>query len=424
MDSLRRLFEDQLINDVRIPSFSIHVASFQVDFLAPNPLFFGHIITILSLQMFVACFLSAIMYYGIVLGSSKEGVKSISGYLIGYGLVIPTSLLLPFWLIDILDLRNVGYRMGLVCLPMTVTLRCLESMYGFVEEPARKSLFEYIAGSAFIVKPFRDQNQNLVPLTLEVVQRELRYHATALVSFAILFHIFEPFQWYPFPSEVQANQVWVSFDIGNLYNTFVQAFLTSTTLALSVSGCGVLASLLSGVAFDGTITDHPMFLSTSPSNFWGRRWNSLIHTGLKQGVYKPVRWRTGNRTLASITAFVASGIYHELVWKILFTPTSAQLADGMMPYDPKCCLSCYCYGWHGKQMVFFCWNGILIALEYLIGEHVGKATHFLPQWLLNHLVVVLSLPVGHLFTADLTKAGYFDSIRQALPLLLVVHKES
>ena len=195
-----------------------------------------------------------------------------------------------------------------------------------------------------------------------------------------------------------------------MYNTFIQAFLISTTLAFSISGVGMLAALYTRVHFDSYITDNPILLSTSPSDFWGRRWNKLIHTGLKQGVYKPVRWRTGSRTLASIATFAVSGIYHEYVWGILFRSTSVQLAEG--------CLSCYYHGGIGKQMTFFCWNGVLIALEYMVGHEIGRLTKPLPQLLRSHLVVMLSLPVGHLFTADLTRSGYFASIQQALPVFV------
>ena len=311
------------------------------------------------------------MYYGIVLDASKDGVKSSQGYIIGYGLVIPLALWLPFQILNFLDLRGIGFRLGLVCLPMTVTLRCLESMYGFVDGNTI-SLWDYIVASGFIVKPCYDQSGKPCPLTLQHFGEALRYHTGWFLFFTVLCQIFEPFHYFPFPTNVTTpNTILISFDIGHLYNTFVQAFMMNATLTFSVSGASVLASLYSGVAFDGYITNNPMFLSTSPSDFWGRRWNNLIHTGLKQGIYKPIRWNTGNRTLASVAAFVASGLYHELVWKILFTPTSLQLAEGMHPDIQDCCLSCYCHGWMGKQLLFFGWNGILIAAEYAIGDKVG-----------------------------------------------------
>lgn len=192
--------------------------------------------------------------------------------------------------------------------------------------------------------------------------------------------------------------------------------MMNLTLAFSLSGASALASLLAGVQFDDRVTNSPMFHSTSPSDFWGRRWNNLIHVGLKQGVYKPVRWTTGNKTLASIAAFCVSGLYHEYVWKVLFFPTTSQIMEGG---GADCCSSCYCDAWFGKQLLFFGWNGVLIALEYLVGDKVYSVVGFLPPLMKSHLVVLLSLPVGHLFTADLTMAGYFEGLQQALPLFQV-----
>jgi hypothetical protein len=85
------------------------------------------------------------------------------------------------------------------------------------------------------------------------------------------------------------------------------------TLAFSLSGVSALASLMAGVEFDDRLTNFPIFLSESPSNFWGRRWNNLIHVGLKEGVYKPVGWNSGNRILASVTAFCVSGLSHDFL---------------------------------------------------------------------------------------------------------------
>mgnify|MGYP000013768181 CR=1 FL=1 len=192
-------------------------------------------------------------------------------------------------------------------------------------------------------------------------------------------------------------------------------------LAFSMPGVSALASLMAGVQFDDRVTDFPMFLLESPSDFWGRRWNNLIHVGLKQAIYKPVRRKTGNRTLASIVVFCVSGIYHEYVWMLLFLVTTAQAKETMLT-DDGCCPSCYCDAWFGKQLLFFGWNGVLIALEYLVGHKLSALTTHLPSLLRSHLVVLLSLPVGHLFTADLTMAGYFGCIQHALPLIQFVRR--
>ena len=165
------------------------------------------------------------------------------------------------------------------------------------------------------------------------------------------------------------------------------------------------------------LSDSPLTRSSSPSDFWGRRWNNLIHVGLKQGVYKPVRKATDSRTLASIAAFCVSGIYHEYVSKVLFYSTIAQReeADG----QGGCCSTCYCDAWFGKQLLFFAWNAILIAMEYAVGDRLQPIARRLPAFLRSHLLVMLSLPMGHLLMSDMTMSGFFQGMQQALPLVQV-----
>ena len=196
-------------------------------------------------------------------------------------------------------------------------------------------------------------------------------------------------------------------------------------LSFSLSGTALLASLLTGVSFDDNVTNNPMFCSSSPSDFWGRRWNNLIHTDLKRGVYRPIlRSNSGSKALASLATFCMSGILHEYVWALLFVPNHWQREE-----EKECCPSCYCHWWFGKQFVFFGWNGILIVLENVImtvlkskGDYYSSwmcCWSYLPLWLRHHLVVVLSLPVGHLFTADMIGSGGARHLEQGIPLIQI-----
>ena len=67
---------------------------------------------------------------------------------------------------------------------------------------------------------------------------------------------------------------------------------------------------------------NPLLTATSPSDFWGRKWNLIVHSVLKNGVFKPVYNFTYNRPLAVLSCFVASGLFHE--W-ILWCKESYQL---------------------------------------------------------------------------------------------------
>ena len=65
------------------------------------------------------------------------------------------------------------------------------------------------------------------------------------------------------------------------------------------------------------IVINPMFKSRSPSDFWGRRRNTIVHHGLKNGAYKPVSKFTNTRTMSVLASFVVSGVIHEYVNLVL-----------------------------------------------------------------------------------------------------------
>jgi Membrane bound O-acyl transferase family len=91
------------------------------------------------------------------------------------------------------------------------------------------------------------------------------------------------------------------------------------------------------------IMDDPVFSSRSPSDFWGRRWNLIIHDALKNGAYKPVRSLTNSATAGSVAAFLASAAFHENIVLQVFADT--------YPYR------------HGPTTGFFLWQAALIVLE-------------------------------------------------------------
>ena len=116
---------------------------------------------------------------------------------------------------------------------------------------------------------------------------------------------------------------------------------------------------------------------------------------------------------------------HEYVWFLLFYASKTQrlllLAE---EEDSLCCSTCYCDGWIGKQSILFCYAGASIALEYAVGETLSNLTPtWLPAILKSHLLVLTTLPVAHFFTMDLASAGYFRSLQNVLPLL-IIKKES
>jgi len=194
------------------------------------------------------------------------------------------------------------------------------------------------------------------------------------------------------------------------YSCWIPLVLVSLSLCFSLSGVNALVQLVGGFQCQ-QVVDSPMFQLTSPSDFWGRRWNHLVHTGLKNGIYKPVRSCTSSRSIATVTTFLVSGLIHEYVWCVLFYQNVHQ--DHV--YVPT----------FGKSMLFFGWNGLLLVLEYAVGEKSWKnLVSSFPKPIVTLLVVLMALPVGHLFTGDMIVGGYFQTLQLALPMLVVSSKDS
>ncbi len=102
-----------------------------------------------------------------------------------------------------------------------------------------------------------------------------------------------------------------------------------------------------------------------------------------------------------MASFVVSGILHEFVNIHIFSDIP----------DIK-------FQW--RNMIFFGWNAVLIAMEYIccnyaVFQTVGKK---LPSFIVTIFVISTALPVAHTFTGDWIKAGYFHHVAQAEAVLI------
>lgn len=77
-------------------------------------------------------------------------------------------------------------------------------------------------------------------------------------------------------------------------------------------------------------------------------------------------------------------------------------------------------------MLFFGYNGILLVLEYAFVSSWKPVLPFrnVPKPLVTALVVLLALPVSHLFTGDLLVGGYFQALQLAFPMIVVTKESS
>uniref|UniRef100_A0A0E0JZN5 Wax synthase domain-containing protein n=1 Tax=Oryza punctata TaxID=4537 RepID=A0A0E0JZN5_ORYPU len=94
---------------------------------------------------------------------------------------------------------------------------------------------------------------------------------------------------------------------------FIYCFLDTVLRGLGAAG-GAL-----GMEMEPQF-DRP-YLSASLQDFWGRRWNLMASAVLRAAVYDPVRARSGAPAAGVLTAFLVSGLMHEVV--ILYMTSQA-----------------------------------------------------------------------------------------------------
>jgi hypothetical protein len=232
---------------------------------------------------------------------------SISAYLVGYGFVCTILLYVPFYLINFLDLRNTAFKVASAAGPTLLVFRTLEAMYGTVPTFANQSMGNFVLYYTSTVQyEFDLKTDKLVPaLRSHLVRKAIRCNLLFLQT-VVLFSILISYNYRLFPSrEIQSTAD--LFYWGNLCNNYLMAFLTSLGLEVGSTVIGLLTSLLSGIS-TVDLNDRPLTKATSPSDFWGKRWNKQISSALKRGVFVPLRMASFSRPTAALATFAASGL--------------------------------------------------------------------------------------------------------------------
>jgi hypothetical protein len=104
MNVLQRFFKENFIVDDREPlvTFQIPKVDGEFSLFAPHVGPWTQLLSFNVLQMVIQIVFACLIYEGIV---KRRG--TLGSFLFGWGFVIPASLYLPFYLIDVLDMRYV-----------------------------------------------------------------------------------------------------------------------------------------------------------------------------------------------------------------------------------------------------------------------------------------------------------------------------
>ncbi|GMH70274.1 hypothetical protein TrLO_g1624 [Triparma laevis f. longispina] len=146
---------------------------------------------------------------------------------------------------------------------------------------------------------------------------------------------------------------------------------------------------------------HPLFLSQGIREFWGRRWNLLVHDSLKRSVHKPLKGVVSIKS-SYLAVFAASAALHEYYFYLIL------MNNEKATYVP------------GKVSIFFLWNGILCALEpHVISIYKRTKLPPIPREFVTAITVLSALPLGGLFTDDWREGGIFNDVVVLAPTIHV-----
>uniref|UniRef100_A0A7S1FN76 Wax synthase domain-containing protein n=3 Tax=Corethron hystrix TaxID=216773 RepID=A0A7S1FN76_9STRA len=309
-----RAFSQKLETDDRSPivTFELPISGDSYGILLPNVGFWIQLIATVVVGGVFLSIISLAMHTFVV-----ERRNTATAYLVGWGAVVPACILGPISILEFLDIRNLMLRFIIGCiLPPITVYKCISTMYGTNPKEVEKSkkIFAlFISSSQEIV--FDPRTDEAAKATFSEVFSHLVKFLQYMMLNGIYFSWISAYEFHPF-GVVAARDGYISSPsniicLRQLANNFSIALLYQLLLTFFGEGLVAISSILTGLRFR-KMMENPVFTSASPSDFWGQKWNLVIHENLKRGVYKPVRKRF-SRNVAMVSSFVASGIFHEWI---------------------------------------------------------------------------------------------------------------
>lgn len=387
-------------------SVSFGVSKFDVGF-------WGLSFVALVLQTIINVLVGYVIYETIL--SRRDTAVS---YVMGYGILLPSICYLSIISLQTLQFHNMAHMLCISATgPAILTFRCIEAMHGTLPSFAydtqkphganRRSRFLlYFASS---IQLHFDDKGDIEFFTWDEMRRKLWYFVRMFVETTLLYSILIPTDFAPFPTKERLT-LSDYLHWGNLANNYCVAYCMSVCLESGVTGLGVLVSLVTGFS-TLSIHDDPLLLSSSVREFWGRRWNRMVRAALYRGVYRPLRNANWPRSVGAVATFVSSGVLHEFVL-YLFTFRVGST------FVPK----------YGKQTLFFCYNALVIVIEYALQsvklEIGGFKWRYLSRPVRTLIVLMTVLPVSHWFTDEYIRGKFFSDIAMGFPRVFVMDQSS
>lgn len=386
--------------DPREPLFSFNLGDSSYGFFMLRPEFWIETLSLLLCETLIAAVVGALLYHTVA-----QRQRTMAAYILGFGIFIPFWLHTPAQLLNTFGVKNRLMRFCLGgILPTTSMFRISEVVFGFVPEYALVSASQF---SLYVASPMLLRHDakldKFVPTTKNFIIEKFSNLIICLFMVGAFQSLYElnlsgaP-SFGPLPDDTKDYYSFSRLlDIDQLRDNLFAAILFQLYLCVFGEGLILLTSLCTGKEVVA-LMKNPIFSSTSPSDFWGHRWNHVVHKCLKNGVYKPVRSITTSPVLGTTAAFVTSGILHEWLLSFVFFDEHVNF---------------------GRTTGFFAWQAMLVMIESTCGELFSPLRR-LPLSLQSALVILSGLPLAHWFTFHYVHSNFFSAGGSAFPMLKII----
>jgi hypothetical protein len=365
-------------------------------------------------------------------GQTMRLISPLSSYIFVYGIICPSLLYLPFLIVQHCELHNLAY---VICItgatPAILFFKCIATVHGTLSPfimmmgsvtsssttthhhhrhhhhlypiSLKSFIMQYVSAIPFQWDP---NTGTFVPFMYSDLWKKVCHFGSVMLQTTILYSIVLPHHYQVFPRRPIHTIVDLLY-WGNIANHYMMASLTALTLDAGASGIGILMSILFGLQ-TVSINHSPLTQSSSPSDFWGRRWDVYVAHSLRQGVYVPLRQDgTFSPAMSILATFFVSGVLHEYILIVM------RQVSGTTPVQ------------YGHQFAFFLWCAIIILCERAIKANktgvamIKYVSSMIPYSVRTMFVVMTVLPLAFLFIDEYVVCGFYNDLAMGFPRIVI-----
>jgi len=267
------LFANKLTNDNRNPFATLNFWGYRVKVLPPELEFQSQMLFLINAQIVTGLLFGFIIWFSIIqpIQQRKDGKIPLSSLVIGLGLLIPASLVLPFLAYNSIDLRSIPLRFGCFFIPILIPFKCLDAMFGADSEDRRlrmASLQHYLYYSFQIMPKYSLKNDDdddeatvkhkriVVPCTFQSTMHNFwKFNMWFFVSI-LYYQIFAPFNFAPFPEtnpdRDPVSDLYPTFELSRLCNNYIQFLAFFLSILFAFYGVAIYNELMGRMQIKGT----------------------------------------------------------------------------------------------------------------------------------------------------------------------------